>query len=447
MRALLINPWIYDFAAYDLWSKPLGILNIASHLKKTGCEIGFVDCLDRLHPALRKIEKNGFLTKSGRYGGGNYYAEEIDKPSVFKKIPRKYKRYGLPIEIFSDLIDSEPEPDVILVTSGMTYWYPSCIDAIRMLKERFPDTPLVLGGIYANLCFDHAKRYSGADHVYKGSDIQGIIRLVYRLADATPELPLPDGAPSLSGGYELYDKIDYVTMRTSSGCPFKCSYCGWYLSEKDMKREDPLYVLDKIEYFYDKYGVRDFAFYDEALLYNAEVHIEKIMKGLTGRKIKANFHTPNGLHNIFITPELAGLLKDSGFVRPRLSLETSSECRQAATGGKTTNELFLRALDNLQKAGYGLDEIGVYLLVGLPGQPVKEVAESVRFAASRNVRIHLEEYSPIPGTPDYARSGLSPEADPLLHNNSAFPLYRPDDYPKVQEVKDLAHTFNKRLAL
>ena len=25
MRALLINPWIYDFAAYDLWMKPLGI--------------------------------------------------------------------------------------------------------------------------------------------------------------------------------------------------------------------------------------------------------------------------------------------------------------------------------------------------------------------------------------------------------------------------------------
>ena len=31
---LLINPWIYDFAAYDLWSKPLGLLYIASFLRK-----------------------------------------------------------------------------------------------------------------------------------------------------------------------------------------------------------------------------------------------------------------------------------------------------------------------------------------------------------------------------------------------------------------------------
>ena len=30
---LLINPWIYDFAAYDLWSKPLGLLYIAALLK------------------------------------------------------------------------------------------------------------------------------------------------------------------------------------------------------------------------------------------------------------------------------------------------------------------------------------------------------------------------------------------------------------------------------
>ena len=30
MRLLLVNPWIYDFVAYDLWSKPLGLIKIAS---------------------------------------------------------------------------------------------------------------------------------------------------------------------------------------------------------------------------------------------------------------------------------------------------------------------------------------------------------------------------------------------------------------------------------
>jgi len=35
-RILLINPWIHDFAAYDLWAKPAGLLYLASTLKKNG---------------------------------------------------------------------------------------------------------------------------------------------------------------------------------------------------------------------------------------------------------------------------------------------------------------------------------------------------------------------------------------------------------------------------
>lgn len=34
LRALLINPYIYDFSCYDLFSKPIGLLQIAAALKK-----------------------------------------------------------------------------------------------------------------------------------------------------------------------------------------------------------------------------------------------------------------------------------------------------------------------------------------------------------------------------------------------------------------------------
>jgi len=75
MRALLVNPWIYDFAAYDLWSKPLGLLTIAAHLEALGVDIGFVDCLDRLHLSLERPD----LSFGGQvsYGDGRYHTEEI----------------------------------------------------------------------------------------------------------------------------------------------------------------------------------------------------------------------------------------------------------------------------------------------------------------------------------------------------------------------------------
>ncbi len=67
------------------------------------------------------------------------------------------------------------------------------------------------------------------------------------------------------------------------------------------------------------------------------------------------------------------------------------------------------------------------------------------FAASAGARIFLEEYSPIPGTPDYKKSSLPEDADPLLHNNSAFPLYRPEQYGKLQEIKKYARSLSASL--
>jgi len=49
---LLINPPVYDFAAYDLFSKPLGLLYLAARLRRAGYTVRLIDCMDRHHPAL-----------------------------------------------------------------------------------------------------------------------------------------------------------------------------------------------------------------------------------------------------------------------------------------------------------------------------------------------------------------------------------------------------------
>ena len=47
---LLVNPWIHDFAAYDVWAKPLGLLGLGAILRRHGCRVSYVDCLNRFHP-------------------------------------------------------------------------------------------------------------------------------------------------------------------------------------------------------------------------------------------------------------------------------------------------------------------------------------------------------------------------------------------------------------
>jgi radical SAM superfamily enzyme YgiQ (UPF0313 family) len=246
--------------------------------------------------------------------------------------------------------------------------------------------------------------------------------------------------------YELYPKLGYVTLRTSNGCPFQCSYCGWHLMDGEFSRRDPQETASEIERFHKKLSVRDFAFYDEALLYEAETHIIPIIETILKKGIRANFHTPNGLHAAFLTKELATLLKRAGFVGPRLGFETSDRALQRRTGGKVSNEDLVKAVSLLKKVGYRGADIGVYLLIGLPGQKVAQVEESIRFTHKLGVRVYLEEYSPVPGTPDYERSGLAEDADPLMHNNFAFPLYGRRRFLEFQELKTLNTKLNNSMA-
>jgi coproporphyrinogen III oxidase-like Fe-S oxidoreductase len=56
---------------------------------------------------------------------------------------------------------------------------------------------------------------------------------------------------------------------------------------------------------------------------------------------------------------------------------------------------FLAAVECLIAAGYQRHDLGVYLLVGLPGQTRAEVERAVDFVLSLGLRPHLTEYSPV----------------------------------------------------
>ena len=129
---LLINPWITDFAAYNFWIKPHGLLSIASFLRDNGFKITFVDCLDS-------------TVKRKKYGDGKFRKIEIEKPRPLKSVPRKYSQYGISEELFRGKLSDIEKPDLIGITSGMTYWYPGVFKAIRIVKESFKKVPILLG--------------------------------------------------------------------------------------------------------------------------------------------------------------------------------------------------------------------------------------------------------------------------------------------------------------
>ena len=89
------------------------------------------------------------------------------------------------------------------------------------------------------------------------------------------------------------------------------------------------------------------------------------------------------------------------------------------------NKEFKKAVRSLKRAGYLTEEIGAYIMAGLPGQRVGEIEESIAFVREIGAKPGLVEYSPIPQTPLFEKakqmSKCDLENEPLFHNNSIIP--------------------------
>lgn len=440
---MAINPWIHDVAAYDYWSKPLGLLTIAAILRSAGQKVALIDCLSPYPEWIcyTTQEQHFKLPKRKKDGHGKYFKEMLPAPDFFRSLKRRYSRYGMPIEVFKKILQGLKPPDIILVTSMMTYWYPGVFEAIELSKRCFPGVPVILGGIYATLCTEHA-HLSGADYVISGPgepQLQQIWKdaLNSQLPHDICETDL-DHAPYPA--LDLLEYLDQVPILTSRGCPYRCTYCASHVLYGTFLRRNPYRVADEIEYWLRHRGVRHFSFYDDALLVRPEDMIIPLLEEIVKRDLPVRFHCPNGLHLREMTPGIARLMYQAGFRTLRFGFETSNVKWQTRTGGKVSNPHLDAAIAYLLQAGYSGHDIGVYVLCGLPGQSSHDVHKTVEYVLAAGARTIITEYSPIPGTALWeeavASSPYPLDKEPLCHNNSLLPCRSKwltyDDYQKIK---------------
>lgn len=435
---LLVNPWIHDFAAYDVWAKPLGLLILAAILRENGYGVSYIDCLDRFHP--RGPQANPYA----RNGRGPYLKKRIRKPDGLEDVARHYCRYGIKESWFRGDLTAIKKPDMILVTSMMTYWYPGVFDTIRVIKEIFPNIPLVLGGIYASLCFEHANRFSGADRVVTGSCEQRILEIVAEEiggGGASGSSPLNiDDYPYPA--YDLQNQVSCVPILTSRGCPFSCSYCASGFLSPERAVRNPDQVVEEICFWHEKYQIKDFVFYDDALLADAENQAFPMFEAIIRKGRNIRFHTPNALHIREISKNAAHLLFRAGFETIRLGLETALFHNRESLDRKVTENDFCRAALHLKDAGFRKDQIGAYLLVGFPGQSLSSIEKSIMAVRENQITPVFAYYTPIPHTrmwkTSVASSRYDIEADPVFTNNAVFPCMESFSWNFVSRLKKMA---------
>ncbi len=441
---LIVNPWIHDFAAFDLWASPLGALRIASMLRQLGFRIQFLDFMDMGHPSLYQ-RKRPPVKK--RFGTKRYYKELIPRPAPLEKIDREYYRYGIPKEIALEELESMENPSLVLVTSTMTYWYTGVRETIELIKGFFPSVPVLLGGIYPRLLPGHARLHSGADLVFSGQDLAWLPRYLNRLGilpqrHERPLHPYP--------AYDLLKEINHVGIQGSVGCPFRCSYCASPFLNPFFKHLNGKALVEEVRFWSLGYGVRDFALFDDAFLFRPRQDLIRLLEGLASLETPIRIHTPNALHASKITLEVARLLKDAHFVTIRLGLETLRDKGRKTHDTKLKAGEMERAIESLFKAGFGAQEMGVYVLAGLPGQVPMEVWQTLEYALGLGVPPYLAEYSPIPHTALWEEAIRSSEYDikgePLYQNNTLLPCWPKEFREEYQSLKTRAIEIRRALA-
>lgn len=428
-KILLVNPPVYDFTAYDFWLRPYGLMRAGGTLRHAG-DLFLFDYLDRQSPA---FDPAGVI-RTDRWGRGPFPNVRIDKPDCFQDIWRYYRRFGIDRAVFQQYLQDSGPFDAVLIGTVMTYWYPGVREVIDDVRKFNPQAKIVLGGVYATICCDHAAAL-GADLVLKGKDLTPLFVLLG--IDQPEGFQLP--------AWELYPTLKTGVITLTRGCPFRCSYC--YVPQaggafKARPLGECLAELDQLV----SLGAENVAFYDDALLFCPEKSLIPFLQAVIERDIRVHFHTPNALHARFITAELAELMVTAGVRTFYLGFESSSEAFHAQTGsGKVLSTELLEAVGHLKAAGADPKEICAYEILGHPKMDVQQLEASMRFVNRCGIQIMLSDFSPIPGTPDGERCReIVDLSEPLNHNKTAFTVCFLG-HDKAQYYKDLCKTLNKTI--
>lgn len=415
-RFLLLHPWIADVSAYNFWVRPLGLYALAEWLWERGGEPVLLDCL------------------SSAPAPGKFPRVPVGQPAALRGFRRRYARYGISLEEARARAAAARPFEAVLVTSTISYWYPGVRWAIDEVRRTAGSAPVALGGAYPTLWPEHARENSGADRVFSGALEDCGAELAAFLG--LPLTPVAAHRPWHELG--LHDGARFSALRTARGCPFRCSYCASRQLAPEFAPRDPEGLRRELVALAGL-GVEEVAFYDDALLVGFRERVLPALEESRRRGCTFALHTPNGLHARLVTGEVAGALARSGFRTVRLALESADPGRQESSGAKVRSEELAAAVRFLLAAGFARADIGVYLLLGLPGQSLEEVREGVRFVRSLGVRPHLAEFSPVPGTREWsvleAQGAVSAGMDPLLTNNTVF--YRMHSGYAEEEVEAL----------
>jgi anaerobic magnesium-protoporphyrin IX monomethyl ester cyclase len=284
-----------------------------------------------------------------------------------------------------------------------TYMFPETLEWIRYLKKRL-NIPVVVGGynlrVYPKESVSHPEiDYGVVEHALdtipalfkalegkiKLKDVPGLVYKEGGRIKITPSKPVdfdkfPNPARDLLPN-ELYaefptERKSFTVMVTSLGCPFKCIFCEAGRTEYNPR--SPQRVVDEMEECYHDYGIREIDIFDYDFTVDKKRTIA-ICREIRRRDLDILWACRS---RVDIDRELLREMREAGCGRIYYGIESGSqEILDGVNKGIT--------LDQVRKTIRETKLLGIkalgFFLIGAPGESVKTVRQTVRFAKELNL--------------------------------------------------------------
>lgn len=392
-RVVLLKPESFAFSSFP----PLNLMALAAYLRKRGFEPGILDL--------------------------NFPADI-----------QEFQALGI------------PDRPVLFGVTATTPEFPEAVRLVSVIRKRFPDVPVVLGGIHVSALREAAVREAGADFGVYGEGEETLAELVTALAGGGGRSALSrirgliqrDGAEiSCNPPRDPVDDIDtlpppawdlirtghYVdapwhilqkqektgSILTSRGCPFGCSFCASHTTMgRAFRGRSAGKVVDEIEDLHRTYGIGEFLFIDDNFTFERD-RAAAICEEILVRGLEISWRTPNGVRIDTLDDSLVKLMKRSGCYLLGFGIE-SGDPQILRRAGKGLD------LDGVGEAvsmvrSHGISTFGFFIL-GLPGETMTSALRTIDYARRLDLDFaHFGFYAPYPGSrefqrlPDHRKSG------------------------------------------
>jgi len=390
-RALLINPPTYSTkGAKDVNPyPPLGLAYLSATLRSIGVETKVLDCFN----------------------------EGVDNRI---EVSSGLERVGVDEDLILDVLDSF-NPDFVGITHQFTRQTNLVLEVLKIVNEYDYQIITAVGGSHPSCVPEMIKNVDNLNFLVIGEGEQTLKEIVYGLRLGIPNraiwkprviedldtLPLPDWetvelskyfGSTMSHGYRKKGK--FAPVQTSRGCSANCVFCTAHkVWGRRFRSRSVDSVVGELRWLKDRFGIEEIMFEDDNLTLNKK-RAKSIFCVIIRERLDLVWDTPNGIAVWTLDEELIDLMKASGCYKLNFALESGS---QSVLDNIMHKPVKLERAKELVRYAQkiGLD-VGMFLVMGLPGETFSDMKKSFALACDLGIYYpHISIATPYPGSELY----------------------------------------------